>query len=301
MRADEFLDEHGISYETVEQDNPTKTCDDAAEERGLEPSQIVKSLIVETDEGYVHCLVPGDRTLSEKKFRGYRMADPEKSEELTGFESGTVHPFSSDLERVVDERVFENDRVSFTTGDIYTGVILDASSLRQGLEELENDYSIEDLVVATEEDYGELESEGLDREQAAFVLEKGLRKVFFELLEGHDAEDAFTVLKKMVREECPADAEVAGRLLERAENETHLQKLAAHYASEGSLPDEDDGFDLETVVEKAVDDNPDAVEDYRLGKESALNYLLGQVMQETNGRADGGEVRELLLERLEQR
>ncbi|MCC7555555.1 MAG: Asp-tRNA(Asn)/Glu-tRNA(Gln) amidotransferase subunit GatB [Methanoculleus marisnigri] len=50
------------------------------------------------------------------------------------------------------------------------------------------------------------------------------------------------------------------------------------------------GDEFAQVVEKAVAANPRAVEDYRAGKKGALNFLVGQVMKETRGRADPREL-----------
>jgi len=60
-----------------------------------------------------------------------------------------------------------------------------------------------------------------------------------------------------------------------------------------------DSGEVEAAVEAAIDDNPDAVADYHDGDEGAINFLVGQVMQETSGSADPGEVNGLLRERLE--
>ncbi|MGB4052436.1 MAG: Asp-tRNA(Asn)/Glu-tRNA(Gln) amidotransferase GatCAB subunit B, partial [Methanoculleus sp.] len=49
-------------------------------------------------------------------------------------------------------------------------------------------------------------------------------------------------------------------------------------------------------VRAVVAANPQAVEDYRNGKEGALNFLVGQVMKETRGRADPRELRRIVSE-----
>ncbi len=54
------------------------------------------------------------------------------------------------------------------------------------------------------------------------------------------------------------------------------------------------------AVEAAIADNPEAVEDYHAGADGALNFLVGQVMQATGGRADPAHVNELLREALEE-
>ncbi len=59
-----------------------------------------------------------------------------------------------------------------------------------------------------------------------------------------------------------------------------------------------DSGELEAIVEKAMADNPDAVEKIREGNDKAIGAIVGAVMRETKGRADGGEVNRLIRERL---
>ena len=56
----------------------------------------------------------------------------------------------------------------------------------------------------------------------------------------------------------------------------------------------DDGA-LAAAVKEAIQENPKAVEDYRAGKNGALNFLVGQVMKKTRGRADPGELNRLVV------
>jgi aspartyl-tRNA(Asn)/glutamyl-tRNA(Gln) amidotransferase subunit B len=56
--------------------------------------------------------------------------------------------------------------------------------------------------------------------------------------------------------------------------------------------------ELEAIVDRAIADNADAVEKIRAGKDAAIGALVGAVMRETKGRADGGEVQRLIRERL---
>jgi aspartyl-tRNA(Asn)/glutamyl-tRNA(Gln) amidotransferase subunit B len=59
-----------------------------------------------------------------------------------------------------------------------------------------------------------------------------------------------------------------------------------------------DAGELESIVERAIADNPDAVEKIRSGKDQAIGAIIGAVMRETKGRADGGEVGRLIRERI---
>ncbi|MFB6147272.1 MAG: hypothetical protein ABEJ66_00150, partial [Candidatus Nanohaloarchaea archaeon] len=56
--------------------------------------------------------------------------------------------------------------------------------------------------------------------------------------------------------------------------------------------------EVEEVVGSVIEENQDAVEDYRSGEEGAMNYLVGQVMQQSGGKADPKTVREKLEDRL---
>lgn len=297
MKADSFLEEKGLEFEVIHQDNSTLDCDDAARERGVETSQIAKSLIVERGGGKFHCVVPGDRTLSAGKFGEHRLVDPEISRELTGQESGTVHPFSTDLEHFIDHRLIEEDRISFTTGDSQKGVIIDTEEFREGLEKADFSFHIEDIVEFTDEDVEDLQEKGLEEEEARFVLSKGLEEQFHELSTGSDKGIVIGVLEEFRRHSLDYDSEVAEEVLSRADRETHMQKLVQAYAEEGKLPEES-GYSLEDAVEHVLNENQDTVEDYRDGKDSALNYLLGQVIKNTNGQAEGEEARRELEERI---
>lgn len=77
---------------------------------------------------------------------------------------------------------------------------------------------------------------------------------------------------------------------------------------EGRSPDEiteseglgkTDSDEVANAVRDAIENNPEAVDDYHNGEDSALNYLVGQVMAATGGSADPQTVNELLRTQLE--
>jgi aspartyl-tRNA(Asn)/glutamyl-tRNA(Gln) amidotransferase subunit B len=59
-----------------------------------------------------------------------------------------------------------------------------------------------------------------------------------------------------------------------------------------------DSGELESIVAAAVDANPAAAEQIRAGNQKAIGAIVGAVMKETKGRADGGEVNRLIKENL---
>jgi len=55
---------------------------------------------------------------------------------------------------------------------------------------------------------------------------------------------------------------------------------------------------LETAISQAISENPKSAEDFKGGKDNAIMFLVGKVMQKTKGRADPNKVNEMLREKL---
>jgi aspartyl-tRNA(Asn)/glutamyl-tRNA(Gln) amidotransferase subunit B len=72
---------------------------------------------------------------------------------------------------------------------------------------------------------------------------------------------------------------------------------AAIVESEG-LGAMDGGDELAGIVAAAIEAEPDAAERVRGGNDKAVGPIVGRVMRETKGRADGGEVNRLIREQL---
>ncbi len=58
---------------------------------------------------------------------------------------------------------------------------------------------------------------------------------------------------------------------------------------------------LEAIIEGVIEENPKPVADYLRGKETALRYLVGQVMKATKGKANPGLANRLLKDRLKEK
>jgi aspartyl-tRNA(Asn)/glutamyl-tRNA(Gln) amidotransferase subunit B len=72
----------------------------------------------------------------------------------------------------------------------------------------------------------------------------------------------------------------------------------AEIAEREGLGAMEDSGELEAIVERALEADPDAAERVRGGNAKAIGPLVGFVMRETQGRADGGEVTRLIHEKL---
>jgi Cys-tRNA(Pro)/Cys-tRNA(Cys) deacylase len=91
----------GLAHRVIRH-GPVRSLAEAAEARGVEPVDVVKTLVVRRAEGeFLFVLVPGDRTISWPKLRSLlgvsRLSMPDAAVALaaTGYERGTITPFGS--------------------------------------------------------------------------------------------------------------------------------------------------------------------------------------------------------------
>ncbi|KZX15593.1 Asp-tRNA(Asn)/Glu-tRNA(Gln) amidotransferase subunit GatB [Methanobrevibacter curvatus] len=81
------------------------------------------------------------------------------------------------------------------------------------------------------------------------------------------------------------------RIVEKMPNNSKSPKeIAIELNLIGVITDEQ----IKEAAQKAVDNNPEAVSDYHEGKKASMNFLVGQVMKETRGKADPGETVKIL-------
>ncbi len=100
-RARAALAAYGIEH-TITRHGRVGSLAEAAALRGVEPSEIVKTLVVRRGEGdFLFVLVPGDREISWPKLRAHlgvnriSMPDAATARDVTGYERGTITPFGS--------------------------------------------------------------------------------------------------------------------------------------------------------------------------------------------------------------
>lgn len=107
------LDSSGIAYRVIRH-GPVRNLAEAAKARGVEPADVVKTMVVRRGEGdFVFVLVPGDRAISWPKLRALlgvsrlSLPDATVAQEVTGYERGTITPFGSTAAWpvIADERV----------------------------------------------------------------------------------------------------------------------------------------------------------------------------------------------------
>jgi aspartyl-tRNA(Asn)/glutamyl-tRNA(Gln) amidotransferase subunit B len=108
--------------------------------------------------------------------------------------------------------------------------------------------------------------------------------------------DAFAALVELVAEDELTDANAVEALRASLDE----GRAPVDVVDERDLRKADEDVTVEATRE-AVEENPEAVEDYLGGDEEAINYLVGQVMSKTGGSADPAVVNDVLRQEIEQR
>jgi len=139
-RALAAAEELGLAHE-VTRHGPVRSLEEAAAARGVEPHQLVKTMVVRVSEGeHVFVLVPGDREIAWPKLRDLlgvnriSMPPAEEAREVTGYERGTITPLGSlqALPVVADSRI--EGTVSIGGGAHGVALTVDAAALLSALD-----------------------------------------------------------------------------------------------------------------------------------------------------------------------
>ena len=97
-RAEKFLKNFDRSLEVEILENSARTAQDAATVLDCDEGAIVKSLLFKTDDGFILCLIAGDKRCSLNKLKQIKnkedisMAPPEDVKTQTGYTIGGVSP-----------------------------------------------------------------------------------------------------------------------------------------------------------------------------------------------------------------
>lgn len=134
-------DARGLRVE-VRSRPPASSLEEAAAVQGIEPGDIVKTLVVKRSDGtFLFALVPGDRQIAWKKLRAVvganrlQLPDADQALAATGYERGTITPIGSTAAWpvVVDASVVGR-RVSMGAGEHGRSAWVDADALIEAYE-----------------------------------------------------------------------------------------------------------------------------------------------------------------------
>lgn len=107
-------------------------------------------------------------------------------------------------------------------------------------------------------------------------------------------EDIVELLEMLQNKEITTKA--GQRIIEHMPNNKQTPKaIAEELGLLGVVKDDE----VIAAVKQAIEENPKAVNDYLEGQKSSLNFLVGQVMRLTRGKADPGETVKILKENIE--
>ena len=107
------------------------------------------------------------------------------------------------------------------------------------------------------------------------------------------ADDLIEFLNMLLNKEITTKA--GQRIIEHMPNNKQTPKaIAEELGLIGVVKDDE----VQNAAKQAIEENPKAVEDYHNGEKAALNFLMGQVMRLTKGKADPRETVKILKELL---
>jgi Cys-tRNA(Pro)/Cys-tRNA(Cys) deacylase len=125
----------GLDHEVLRH-GPVRSLAEAAAARGVDPAEVVKTIVVRRGEGdYLFVLVPGNRTIAWPKLRTllgvHRLSMPDAATafEVTGYQRGTITPFGASraLPVIADKRLLGR-RVTVGAGAHGVAVAVDADA-----------------------------------------------------------------------------------------------------------------------------------------------------------------------------
>ena len=143
-----FLIEKGVSFVVKPHGREVYTCEEAALERGVRLSQIVKSMIGRDPTGELYVMmIPGDRTLKLKRVRslagGVRidLLTPEEISNMLSLTVGAISPtqLAGQARFYMDNSLFSEEFVDISSGDSCAGIELRTQDLEKVLGALRGD------------------------------------------------------------------------------------------------------------------------------------------------------------------
>jgi Cys-tRNA(Pro) deacylase len=137
-----FLDSAGVSYRIRPHSKKVYTCEDAARERGVRLSQVVKCLVGRDPKGDLHImLIPGDKRLKLRRARqvaGGIKIELVPADELArefNVTVGAISPtqFVGRGHIYIDSSIFREEYITISSGQPDVGVELKAEDVAEVL------------------------------------------------------------------------------------------------------------------------------------------------------------------------
>ncbi len=138
--------EKNIPHRVFTHPGPITSLEQAAQERGQQPEQVIRSILFRlTEETYLMVLMAGPTQIPWKALRKHvgqsrlTMATEEEVRNVTGYEIGAVGPFGlpNPVRILVEASVLAQEEVSLGSGVRGTTVFIRVNDLMQALSQAE--------------------------------------------------------------------------------------------------------------------------------------------------------------------
>lgn len=150
--ATQALDQLQLPYRLFQHTESVSSLEDAANQRGQAPGQVVRSILFRVGEGqFVMALMAGPAQISWPILRKtlgqsrLTMATADEVLTVTGYRIGAVSPLGlpTPLHMLADESVFLPDEISIGSGERGLAIILRSADLRKALPDVEIDLLVD--------------------------------------------------------------------------------------------------------------------------------------------------------------
>lgn len=134
----QYLESQQVNFRLLPHQRPAVTIEDAAMQRGIRPSQMVKSIVLrDMSNRYAIACAPGDQSIDPKKVRALlawrRMTcvSMEQVASLTGYQIGTVVPLllKTPMTVIFDQQLLSEPEVTISSGSNMAGIALQCDDL----------------------------------------------------------------------------------------------------------------------------------------------------------------------------
>jgi Cys-tRNA(Pro) deacylase len=146
------LEKLGIPHIVFRHTGQVTSLEQAAQERGQRPEQVVRSILFRVTEGeFIMALAAGPAQISWKRLRQHlgqsrlTMATEDEVLSVTGYRIGTVSPFGlpSPIKILIDPGVLKQEEISIGSGIRNTGILISTADLLRALKDTETVQLIE--------------------------------------------------------------------------------------------------------------------------------------------------------------
>ncbi len=133
-----YLNDQQVDFHLLHHQTPATTIEDAANQRGITPSQMVKCILLRDMSGQLAlACAPGDKSVDPKKVRSLlqwrRMTcvNMKDVESITGYQIGTVTPLllKTPMPIIFDHQILQHPVVTISSGSSMAGIALQTQDL----------------------------------------------------------------------------------------------------------------------------------------------------------------------------